>query len=371
MAYFSPIIWDDLKQRPQHLAEELSRYYKIYYIEPSVSLIQSLFKRSKLYKARRSQLNPNLHVLRPSGKYRLPRSLEVLGLEKVNYKSEVKQLQQVIDKCTLIWLGSPLFYNIVKLQKDKYIVYDKMDEHTLLTNNRLLRRLVIKYERELISRADIVFTSSEKLLNDINNYKNEAYLINNGIDRIFLKSAERLIDRDIIKEIDSLRKVGCRIFGYVGTIDHWFDYQAVTIILRSNEMNQVFLVGKNNLRQINEKRIHYCGPVEKKYIPSIIESFDCCLYTFKPSILTATVNPVKIYEYLALNKPVIAIRCSEMDKFEKYISTYATYDELGQLLKNNNLCDKNPFADIEENEQFIVDNSWEQRANSIIKHMKI
>ena len=48
--YFAPIPFDEIKQRPQCLAEELSKYHTVYYIEPTTSLIRCLFKGGKQWK---------------------------------------------------------------------------------------------------------------------------------------------------------------------------------------------------------------------------------------------------------------------------------------------------------------------------------
>ena len=44
-----------------------------------------------------------------------------------------------------------------------------------------------------------------------------------------------------------------------------------------------------------------------------------------------TINPVKIYEYLAVNKPVIAVRSRETEKFKDIILLYDNLRELERM----------------------------------------
>jgi len=112
------------------------------------------------------------------------------------------------------------------------------------------------------------------------------------------------------------------------------------------------------------------GCISKDQLPEIIAGFDICLYPFKKNNFLDTIDPVKIYEYLALNKPVLAINSQEIKKFNKLIETYDDYNELEKKL---NKIIPPPFSE-EERINFIKENSWYSRvtyAMGIIDAMNI
>ncbi|AEH46344.1 glycosyltransferase family protein [Parageobacillus thermoglucosidasius] len=367
--YFSPINWFELKQRPQHIAEELSKQYKVTFIEPSISILSSIIQRDREYQGRFFSINKNLEVMRPSGVLRLPRCVEYYNLFKFNTLYERKQLQKYINKSHIIWLGSPIYYPIIENIKSegKILIYDKMDDYVKLTRNQYLQKVIAKNEMKLLREADIIFVSSDyfyKQIVALNNSADNIFLVNNGLDKNCLLDTKSVTATNIKK----LKKDGSIIFGYVGTIDHWFDYEVIREILRFNSKFKVVIVGKDNRREerIISKNIYYFDPVNKEEVFSVIQAFDYCLYPFKLDEFLQTINPVKIYEYLACNKWVIAAKSIETAKFTKNVLLYNSLKDFVGILHSL----KDRFSKIgkfskDDLEEFIYQNSWEQRVSYI------
>lgn len=80
------------------------------------------------------------------------------------------------------------------------------------------------------------------------------------------------------------------------------------------------------------------------------------------SELLDTINPVKIYEYLSFNKPIIAVSNEEIEGFDANIYTYKNYEELKKLC--NQTLDQ-PFDTIEQYEFFMKSNNWDNRVDKI------
>ena len=117
---------------------------------------------------------------------------------------------------------------------------------------------------------------------------------------------------------------------------------------------------------MKHERVHYIAPVKKEQIPGVIEQFDVCLYNFKRNDLLDTINPVKIYEYLALNKPVLAVRSMETSQFEDQLMLYDDPEDVKAILSAG--WDY-PFRSKEEQKKFIDDNSWENRIRLVEKEL--
>lgn len=356
--YLAPISYNGLKQRPQHIADILSEKCKVWYIEPTISLLKYMIKGGETFKAKKRIINENLQIIKLNGAFTNHISCQAFYIFRFNVISERLQLKKYLKKADIIWIGYPGWYDLIKKVKNKMIIYDKMDDDVNITMNPLMRKLLLKVEPKLIDKANIIFVTAIKFYREIKLKNKNVHLLPNGvcddIQYIFKK------------KLDSKEK----IFGYVGTIAHWFDVKVIEIILKNNKNNKVILVGPNYISKIESSNVKYLGTINKELLPEIIDTFDICLYPFKKNDFLDTIDPVKIYEYLALNKPVLAVNSEEMEKFNGLIETYDNYEELEIKL---NKVFKSPFKE-EERKAFIQQNSWFSRvkyAINIINRMKV
>ncbi len=73
------------------------------------------------------------------------------------------------------------------------------------------------------------------------------------------------------------------------------------------------------LERMAEKlaNLHLVGSVPYEQVYTWINSFDICLIPFKINELTAAVCPLKLFEYWALKKPVIATPTYELQRIAR------------------------------------------------------
>ncbi len=330
----------------------LAQQYEVYYIDPTISILKYIFGRDHNFRNIRYNVLPNLHVIRLSGIATMYRSIELFDFLHINTISERIQLRSLISHCDLIWVGYPLWYYVIYLMRDKKFIYDKMDDNTLIIQNRLLRRLIFQVEPKIINRATCVFVTAQQFYDDITKQNPRTYLVPNAV------SENTPLLRQ--KKPNPEKK----IFGYVGTISHWFDLDAIRAILNADEKNYVVLAGPNELPKIIHPRLSYFGIVPHEKVPELIQSFDVCLYTFRQTSLLDTIDPVKIYEYLAQNKAVLAVKSRETEKFGDLLSLYSNIEDL-KLLAQKNWAQ--PFHTDDECQQFVAQNCWKVRGD-IINH---
>lgn len=350
--YFAPIPFDSLRQRPQFLAEQLAKQHDVYYVEPTISVLKSGLRGNSVCQSRRYDAAPRLHVVRLNGFFTAYRSLEIFDLLRLNAVSERLQLRQLAADCDAVWVGYPVWYGVICHMRGKKLIYDKMDDNIWITRNGLLRRLIMRDEPELIRKADYVFVTAQRFYEEIRPVNPNTFLLPNAVSSDFPIPKEK--PRDPQK----------RVFGYVGTIGHWFDFSAVEAILKADEKNHVILAGPVEQKGPEHPRISYLGTVPHEKIPELLQSFDVCLYPFLRNELLDTIDPVKIYEYLAMNKPVLSVRSLETEKFGELVSLY----DQAENLKNSARRDfAAPFSTEKERLKFVEENCWEKRAARIIK----
>ena len=112
--------------------------------------------------------------------------------------------------------------------------------------------------------------------------------------------------------------------------------------------------------------IHLYGAINHEYLPAFVKECDTMIIPFKVNELIKCVNPIKIYEYLYFNKPVISSYWCELDIFKKYIKFYNGTNTIEKCLdKLNN------FKGYDSSLQTLLNKStWDKRTKEYIKVIK-
>ena len=346
--YFAPIPYNDIKQRPQHIAEELSKNNEIWYVEPTISAIRCLVKHDNKFLSKNQNINSNLHILRLNGILSLHPKLYKFDPYCISNKLEYLQLKKIIKQVDVIWIGYELWYRLFKnVDKTKLLVFDKMDDNIQLEKNLSIKKEVKRWNVQLETEADVIFVTAQKFYEELIKKRNNIYLLQNGVEEKW---------KDIHCFSQSKKRM---VIGYIGMISHWFDIEAVARLAESRPDADIVLVGPNYLPKIDMSNIRYVGEVPKDEVPKWINIFDICLYPFKKSELLDTIDPVKIYEYLMFNKPILAIDSIEIRKYKDKVYSYKTIEELISYSKKDL---KAPFITEKEKRQFFENNTWIKRA---------
>ena len=184
------IDWYWIKQRPQFIAELLSKDYDI-----SVVYQKEIVKKIELRK-NRDELKNSLAL--PILPYR-DKSFIVHTIQRFIFEQRIKNIHEF----DMIWIGHPLLYRYVPSSFQGKIIYDCMDNHIALCTDLKIKEVICKSEEELIGRADLIFVSSMNLKKRIETkyqYMN-AVLIRNG-EEIFRGAIDQLKRfKDDVKEV--------------------------------------------------------------------------------------------------------------------------------------------------------------------------
>jgi hypothetical protein len=114
-----------------------------------------------------------------------------------------------------------------------------------------------------------------------------------------------------------------------------------------------------------EDRIKFYGTIEHKELYDHVKDFDCFVMPFKINELIQSVDPVKIYEYINFDKPIISVYYKELEYFSNFIYFYSNTEELLELLYqmvNKGFLRK--YSN-EERVKFLKKNSWDVRVKEI------
>jgi teichuronic acid biosynthesis glycosyltransferase TuaH len=121
-----------------------------------------------------------------------------------------------------------------------------------------------------------------------------------------------------------LQNLSGPIIGYVGAVDTTrLDLRIIEIIATAKPSWNIVLVGpedtvfaSSSLHQL--PNVHFTGRRPLESLPAFVEHFDVCLNPQLINTITKGNYPLKIDEYLAMGRPVVATRTPTMKLFEEY-----------------------------------------------------
>lgn len=351
------IPWGWIKQRPHFLAEELSKIYQLDIYTP------------KVYK--KNSLIENETKLKINELFKLPfeRFLIVRKLNSIIIGLLLKYIYE-INNYKYIWLTDLRLYPQIEkvLKNNQQLIYDCMDdvvEFDVLVNKR---KELLKIEQSLFSRSNLIFFSSEEL----KNRKVEQYKINQSKYEVVLNAFDNsFLQEKIYQNYDSYfeeyHKKGFKVLTYIGTISSWFDFETLQKSLKEFDNIVYFIVGpfEPETKKLEHPRIVYFGSVEHKFVKSLIIKSDIMIMPFKINKLITAVDPVKLYEYIALGKSILTVEYKELLKFKEFVNFYSDYNTFKFILET---CMQNS-NNTKANDDFIRNNSWHSRVKEVIQLM--
>lgn len=360
-----------MRQRSHHLATSLAQFADLVYINPCYysaagylrDLAHGALTRDSIFGIK--QVNAALHVatLPPL----LPKGLDFPFIGRLNYSLLLPLLRRILAKLDMrapvLWLSLPPDRALIGKLTERLVVYDCMDRHSAFRSGAAAKRLAHEEER-LLHEADVVFASSQDLLEHCSNYNENVYLVRNGVDpEWFRAQAQNAFPSELALN------VGGPTIGYVGTIGPWVDIELLREIATSFPSIALLLIGPEeaDLSMLEGlPNVIITGQIPYQIVPMIIRHLDVCLLPFKISSLTRAVNPIKLYEYFSLGKPVVSTSLPEVELYDDICYVADTKESfivgVREALREGNASDR-----VRERKRVADENSWARRVEEIIR----
>ncbi len=223
----------------------------------------------------------------------------------------------------------------------------------------------LKQAYQLIKdQVDLIFTVSPNLVKFFDDQPN-VYWIPNGVDLKHYTQKFALINRDIAE----LPKP---IIGYIGVIQGRVDLDWIKYLAEANPDKSVVLVGPvwNEQDQARTAlaalpNVHFLGYKGYQEAPMYIQQFDIGIIPHKSGEFSVSTNPMKMYEYLACGKPVVAADLAGTDNLGDLVQVATTKEEFNQQV-NETLAADNDQARLARQE-FVKKYSWLSTANKMME----
>lgn len=347
--YLTHIDWNWIKQRPQFIAERLSKICDLTCITPH------WYNRKKL-QVRKDKMDSRIKFIEFYG---IPRAKKIVSIRKINNNIRGILTKYVAYKknIDIIYVCHPELYSKWMENYKGLIIYDCMDDHCALVKEKSVKKMIEEKEKKLVSRADILLASSLNLKNNlIQKYKCESekvFVVRNGFDGKILENLPQKAKSKVFK------------IGYIGTVSSWFNFEILEESLKCFDDVEYHIIGpvQNEAKKIDNKKIIFEGVVEHHLLAKKINDYDALIMPFVVNDIVESVDPVKLYEYINFSKPIISVYYKEVERFKNFVWFYSNSNELNEIIRKIKLGEKKYTNDMRV--KFLESSNWEERVNQI------
>ena len=161
-----------------------------------------------------------------------------------------------------------------------------------------------------INISKVVTVTTDALIRSCKIPINKSKIIPNGVDTELFRDCGNIKREEL--DLDGF------IVGYVGVLREWVDLRPVFMALKGlNKDIKMLVVGKEGLFDENiylakqcdvADRVVFTGMVPYSQVPEYISAMDACLIPFQSGAISENALPLKLFEYMACNKPVISTK---------------------------------------------------------------
>ncbi|QRY82442.1 glycosyl transferase [Pseudomonas sp. PDNC002] len=257
----------------------------------------------------------------------------------------------VSDSPTWLVIGKPSAFALHLLARFPHCssMYDAMDDFPAFYAG-FSRCALARRERAIAQRVDVLWASSPGLNARWERIRNDVRLVENALDLSVIVAASPA-------PLSSPTKV----FGYVGTMAAWFDWDWVSALARARPDDEIRLIGpvfEPPTSTLPDNVVLLPACAHEAALQAMTE-FDVGLIPFKRNALTASVDPIKYYEYRALALPVVSTDFGSMQGRSGAAGVFISHSiaDIDSVVAAALQCERDP--DVAQ--AFALQNSWEVR----------
>lgn len=315
-----------LVQRPQQLMKSFSLLdVPVFYL----NLVKYMTDKQNIEK-----FNPNLYIF-----------------NNVDPRPYLRNINPVV------YFSATSHVEVVNNYKPSLIVFDSVDEPS-----EEFAQWRPHYH-QAVSTADVVLATSDRLYDAARAINPHTYLVPNGCDYEFFSLAAS----KSLPVPNDMKDISAPIIGYIGAIASWCDLETIEQVADQHPEWNIVLIGPlYNIAAVPSRpNIHWLGFKPYNSLASYAQLFDVGIIPFRKSAMTKSINPIKMWEYMATGMPIVATAIPEIQKYGELLYPAENAAEFIQNIQRA-LAEDTPEKRSQRME-FARNNSWLNRARQIIE----
>ena len=352
----SHLRWGFVYQRPQHLLSRCARDRNVIFFEEPI------------FDAREPALavTENASGVVVAGPH-LPPDCTGDAAEQIQREMIDRIVAGLPSGDPILWFYTPMSLAFTNHVRARAIVYDCMDELSMF--HGAPPALTFR-ERQLLQRADVVFTGGHSLYEHKRTQHTNIHAFPSSVDvPHFAEARELMVDPDDQAAIPHPR------IGFFGVIDERMDLQLIQELAESRPDLQIVMIGPvvkiDPARLPRRSNIHWLGCKTYEELPAYLAGWDVAILPFARNDATRFISPTKTPEYLAAGKPVISTSIRDVvrpygEQGLAWIADCAA--DFAQAIDEALVSDR--AARIAHGDAFLADLSWDRTWREMWAHVE-
>ena len=367
--------WDEIWRRNQFVCDGLLRKStdtKILFVQPPFDNSYEL-RAGKLNKIRKT---PTIVDGGYSGRLKLftptkwfPNSLPIgRALNEKHLQGQIRRaLRDLNWIATHLWINQHEAAHLLGVVIAAKTLYDITDDWTKFSGNQSQLDLITSQDATLCKSCDHVIVCSQQLFEDKAKFVEieRLHLIPNGVH---VEHYETVADTSLPVHPVANRWVK-PVFGYTGTIHgDRVDVSLVVSVAQAYPAATIAMVGPNLLEQAEQQlldrfsNIVFTGSQPYADLPDIMRAFDVCMVPHLVTPFTESLNPIKLWEYLAAGKPIVS---TNVAGFRDYPNLVSVADSYADFVNRLGIAQSERLDLSTQRQQAARQHTWDQRIKTV------
>jgi glycosyltransferase involved in cell wall biosynthesis len=243
-------------------------------------------------------------------------------------------------------------------------VYDWIDDLEVFQHHG--RGLVARNHRRALAEASQVAAVARHLHREALRVRPDALYLPNGVEVDHFAAQAEVPDDP---QLRPFREEGKPVAGYYGALASWFDYGLLERTAAARPDWNFLLVGADYDGSMSGHplwrlgNVKWIGPRPYESLPGYLRLFDVAMIPFVLNDITRATSPLKLYEFFAAGKPVIATAMPECQAYGE-VHIVASARELSQSL-NAALAESKSGEFRARLRRIGRENSWSERVRTV------
>ena len=244
---------------------------------------------------------------------------------------------------------------------EQLIVYYCIDDYAALPG--VDSDEVTRMDEDLTRRADQAFVASTTLIESKKRINPRTRHSPHGVDvELFARASDP--SYTMAEGALGLRHP---VIGFFGLIEAWIDLDLIAYLAESRPQWTFLMIGRVAVNAaVLEKlpNVVFTGPKPYRTLARWARAFDVAIMPYKRTRQVLNSNPLKLREYLATGKPVVAVPISETANFIDFVRLAGKPQEFLAAIEDA-LASDSP-ADAQRRMDAVADMSWDARVDEVL-----
>lgn len=278
----------------------------------------------------------------------------------------ISELQRIITKENMqdnliVWNYNPMYVDYFRKFGNAMYVFDAVDDWLTHASYRPFRDLLRRDYMAIKAKSDLIFTVSEYLREKLFDAQSNSFWLPNAVDLDFFQNEARIHPL--------VAKLPHPIVGFLGILQERIDLEILEYLASNNPQMSVVLAGpvwKDFKKKQLEKygNVHFLGPIKHWEIPMLYNGFDVGIIPYQVNQFVKSTDPMKFYEYLAANLPIVSTPIPGSERFGDMVITADSSEKFGAAVEQALSGDRDLLK--AERLKMLENNTWKIRVGEML-----